>query len=1660
MREMAKKGFSILLVYLFLIQNVVAPAAAKVLVGSIYRFDSEDGAFAPDSGDNTAPDAGDNTSMPDIIDPIPENPDDPDSLVEPDVPQPQPEPTLPVEPAPSEPVPAPLPAPETQKNWAVDSLVVPFVDHTHADHDDITFEPFPEGTTSFKASGNYYLTENVFLTKGLTFSGDIDVNICLDGHSLTAINPITEAPIKGDSFSGDAIIKISGGARVNIYDCYTPQNHLGTEFVHKIEDGRNTLDEFDIEILGGLIGGIDKKKGIVVDGKSELHMYGGTVARCTPTSNGAIFVKSGAATLESGVAVKYNKGTGNGGAVFVSTNSSLILNGADIDCNAATGNGGGVYLNTKATLEINEGSVSDNKAGGVGAGVYAVTTSNIILNDAEVRNNVAAGGVGGIYVSQSTTVKVSGDTRVCDNTTAAVSEANITASGADFTGPKANITLAYKASSTKNPVITVTDKLSHLASIGIASESEKDALTTAHSLAVGVADGDYNGGVMLNSDFEKLFSDDEERSLLLTEGKAEISTGRVHAICGYICNHLDEHGEPIHGQEIYNPSLETFTGGEPRPGFNSYYVEKDIELDEPVVIKDGRTVNICLNGHMISNKNGPVFVIEEGATLNICDCYGDRDNKTHGDSVHTYRNPVTKEEREVNGGLVVGDTFPFLTKQAGGIIVDGGAFELFSGTVAGACRSSGVDVRKGGSFTMWGGSVNDNYNVGNGGGVCVDDESTFVLRGGNIMYNRSTDNGGGVYAPNGFDISGELNVSGNTTNAFENNVFIPAGVFLNVTGNVTGRVGVRMERVQGVFTRGGIAAASVASFKADPTSAGSYVDVQGSELCLTGYGILYQPTTESRAVSMRSPENVTSYQWYKAEESSLTASDVKPSSDGMKYNASNGLWECIIPPLEEGAEMSELLECLELDLKKGDTICYKPQTNITGVALRQMMVNEDGVEVPQTVVYNVTPAEDGGFYVAAPEDGAYIVAAIQEADENGNLEWQVGSRVAAQLSIFRCGAAVAHQTGAGYTGPVGDMVICEVEYEHGKVIVYSEPFTAGDHSHLACGSASCNHNPAHAAVDFTPLTANIEGELLAGENVMADRRLTDGNYVVVGGIELGGSIIIDGDVTICLMGNNIVVDQDYAIKVNDGATLQLVDCAADYGRIRSNAGGGLYLADGARAVVYAADISGSRGAAEAGGVYVSPEARLEISSKVRINDNKLASVSRQAEGADSNAYLAGGVKLVLFEGTSSYTKIGVTTEKDNEPFTEGARGSAALERFSSDIPGKSIRVLNNELTFMFSMITSQPTASRPTVGLNNSQGATFQWYLAEGADVTRRTVTGDSGTYNDSTRMWTPDGDGLLFTVELQKGDILRLIPAEDTPEGTRFVLNTSSHDDPIDLMASDGAYQWTAVDDGETFVVHVTSSEPGVTPSVRGEIYQVTEAQEGKTTNTYSGEAGAYVCRVTYEDGIVLQSDLIVLESEVKPSTNHGGGDRAVWNPFEDIKKGAWYYYSVKAAYMAGLMSGVDDHTFAPEDYTTRAMMVTMLWRMAGSHRARSKTVFVDVDPNSYYYQAVCWADENQIVEGMDETHFAPDEFISREQIATLLYRYATVRDGLMIRKWAALDFSDLPADWAMEAMQWAVENQIIRGRGENLLDPRALATRAEIAAILSRYKLEVEEE
>lgn len=1669
MREIAKKGFSVFLVCLFLVQNIILPAGAKVLVNSIYRYDSESLADdtditetppepdAPEADGEPVPDEISPT-MPDIIEPIPENPDDPSGVA-------QIEPILPDD---AVAVPAPDLAPIDMAASYVNSL-------PHA-HDSVDFEAFPEKTYSFTTDGNYYLDKDVVLRKidgdkVLSFSGKITVNICLNGHAITNANMTTGQIAAFDSTS---LISVSGGATVNIYDCYDPATH--SECVHTIRDGRDY--RVTREVSGGLIGGTEKN-GILVS-SGVLHMYGGTVAGCCPDDNGAICLKKGTVTLEQDVSVVYNYSnsdkinTGTGGGICMPGTSSrtLIINGATVENNAARKAGGGIYIGIRSNLVINGGRIAGNKvaiqsednACG-GGGVYAAMSSKMTLVDAVIEDNVSASGVGGVQTNQLCDIRVSGNTVISGNKLLdkAVKDSDILAD--DLDGAESNLGLTFDPTAGSNPVVTVTDSLSRGASIGISSMIDSDTLTE-HSVKVVVADPAY-GEALPNEDFQKFTSDNSKRSLLWTDGVAEMSTGKVHYICGASCDH-----GATHDQAIFNPSSKGFTGGEPRLDNDSYYVESNIVLEKPVIIKDNRTVNICLYGHMISNKNGPVFIVEEGSTLNICDCYvKSEDGSDEEEYKHKYFNPLTGESREVTGGLILGIEYPSATKQAGGIVVEGGSLGLFGGTVAGASRRSGVTVTKGGSFTMWGGSVSDNYNTGKGGGVYVDDTSTFDLRGGKIMNNRSTDSGGGVFAERGFSISGDVNVMGNLTNAHANNVYIPSGTYLKVTGSVTGLVGITLERAKGVFTKGGIAASCLDSFKADTTE-GAYIDIDGKELCLAGYGILHQPEPETRAVVMRSPESVKSYQWYETERQDLTDSDVI-KGDGtraeMTYN--NGVWEYTFGAPEPDTEIGVSLECFTIKLNKGDTIVYTPLSDITSVSLQMRSTGSGGSEIIVTAAEDTAPAADGNYYVTAPEDGAvtYTLVVMNEAVSDGSnggatagdggQAWQTGSKVEARMTVFRCGDAIAHQTGSGYTGPSGKYVICEIEYVDGGVVVYSEPFAAADHSHLACGSASCEHDPAHQQVDFTPLASNLEGELLAGEKVMDDNTLTDGYYVVVGSVELPGSMIIDGDVTICLMGNDIVSDKDYAIKVNDGATLKLIDCADEYGQIRSNAGGGMYLDDGAAATVYAADIIGSRGATEAGGVYVSPTARFEISSKVRINDNQLEAKSR-ADEESSNVYLAGGVKIVLFEGTSEYTNIGVTAQNDKGTFTEGAGGDAAKDRFFSDVPGKMIKVLGGELAFAYPEIISQPTSSKPTVTLSDVAGASFQWYLAEAMPVTIRENTSGNRNFDKETGMWSPSGDGTLFTVNMEKWEILRLKPGEGFPKEATVRVMADGLLAPRFLELRDGAYQWTASDSCQV-TVSVTSDGDGASLSMMGEIYEAATVQEGKTTDTYSGDAGAYICRVTYPDGTQLQSDLVILEKASKPNKgNSGGGGGLVWNPFDDVRKGDWFYYNVKAAYQAGLMSGINEHIFAPNERTTRGMMVTMLWRMSGSHKAKSKTVFIDVDPNAYYYDAVCWAAENQIVEGMDETHFAPEDFISREQIATLLYRYATIRDGIMIRKWKALDFDDLPADWAMEAMEWAVESQILRGRGENLLDPRAFATRAEIAAILSRYKLEVEEE
>ena len=171
--------------------------------------------------------------------------------------------------------------------------------------------------------------------------------------------------------------------------------------------------------------------------------------------------------------------------------------------------------------------------------------------------------------------------------------------------------------------------------------------------------------------------------------------------------------------------------------------------------------------------------------------------------------------------------------------------------------------------------------------------------------------------------------------------------------------------------------------------------------------------------------------------------------------------------------------------------------------------------------------------------------------------------------------------------------------------------------------------------------------------------------------------------------------------------------------------------------------------------------------------------------------------------------------------------------------------------------------------------------------------------------------------------------------------------------------------------------------------------------------------------------------------------------NVFTDVLADAWYAEAVREAVAQGLFAGTSDTTFGPEISMTRGMLVTVLHRMAGEPAATG-TTFPDVAPNSYYAAAVAWASGKGIVSGYDNGGFGPDDAITREQLATILYHYA----GSPAASEQALDFTDADqvSGWADSSIRWAVDKKLLQGSGDALL-PKATATRAQVAAILVRF-------
>ena len=239
------------------------------------------------------------------------------------------------------------------------------------------------------------------------------------------------------------------------------------------------------------------------------------------------------------------------------------------------------------------------------------------------------------------------------------------------------------------------------------------------------------------------------------------------------------------------------------------------------------------------------------------------------------------------------------------------------------------------------------------------------------------------------------------------------------------------------------------------------------------------------------------------------------------------------------------------------------------------------------------------------------------------------------------------------------------------------------------------------------------------------------------------------------------------------------------------------------------------------------------------------------------------------------------------------------------------------------------------------------------------------------------------------------------------------------------------------------------VSPDKAYKLDELTVTANGKDVELTDNGDGTYTFTMPGSK-VQISATFVEDENYEEPTPEEPSSDM----PFGDVNTGDWFYDVVKYAYDNGLMTGTSATTFEPNTTTTRGMIVAILNRLEGNPTA-ADAGFADVNSGDWYADAVNWAASVGIVNGYSDTQFGPNDPITREQMAAILYNYAEYK-GYDVSARADISSYDDAAnvsDWAIESVQWANAMGLVNGMTDTTLDPQGNATRAQIAAILSRY-------
>ena len=447
----------------------------------------------------------------------------------------------------------------------------------------------------------------------------------------------------------------------------------------------------------------------------------------------------------------------------------------------------------------------------------------------------------------------------------------------------------------------------------------------------------------------------------------------------------------------------------------------------------------------------------------------------------------------------------------------------------------------------------------------------------------------------------------------------------------------------------------------------------------------------------------------------------------------------------------------------------------------------------------------------------------------------------------------------------------------------------------------------------------------------------------------------------------------------------------------------------------------------------------------------------EVKGTDTPAVVAGGVDQVA-EAQSVSPGETVTVKLTVEKKTESAAaGAADIKQVAS---GKTLEFLDLSLV-------KEVTGGFGTnvTNITNTGGSVLE--IVVPYDFTDKNNVTVYRHHNGAAEALTPAETGAGGTFKLSADSVI-IYATKFSTYAIGYTASGGGTPDPTPPTPPSGGGSSGGSSSPATYTPVIEKSDHGkvkCTPQSpeRGDKVTVTLTPDkgwqidGLTVTDRNGKPVAVTNRGGGIYTFTQPTGRVTIKASFKPISNAVSGcskDETcpIWS-YEDASLSAWYHDGVHYCLERGLMVGTDSTHFSPGMTASRAMIASILWRMEGEPEAKATQPFSDVADGRWYTRAVAWAAEAGVIKGYGEGQFRPNNPITREQLASLLWRYA----GSPPASDLPLNFTDAgeASGYARDALRWAVERGILTGKGGGVLDPRGKASRAEVAQMLTRFCL-----